>query len=149
MSPNSRGVRQKKNSRVKHAGGRPTLYRPEYCESVVEFCGLGYSLTAYAGSLRVARDTIYEWAQEHQEFSDAVKKARAARIMSLEAGLMSSGVAGRNPTAYIFALKNASPEEWRDVQKQEISGPGDGPIRMQSVPLLTDEDLLRIAAQAS
>ena len=32
--------------------GRPTLYRPEYCERAIAFMSQGYSVTALAGHLR-------------------------------------------------------------------------------------------------
>jgi len=31
---------------LKHAGGRPSEYRPEYCQVVIDHMALGFSLTA-------------------------------------------------------------------------------------------------------
>lgn len=79
--------------------------------------GLGYSLTAFAGTIGVCRDTLHEWTREHPEFSDAVKVAKAKRTFTLETKLL-NGEIGPHVTAAIFALKNAAPEEWRE--KHEI-----------------------------
>jgi hypothetical protein len=60
---------------LKHPGGRPSQYRPEYCQAVIDFTSQGFSLTAFAGSIRVAKDTVYEWIKVHAQFSDAVARA--------------------------------------------------------------------------
>ena len=46
---------------LKHPGGRPSEYRPEYCEMVQEHMAKGKSLTAFAGSIKVSAFTVYEW----------------------------------------------------------------------------------------
>ena len=95
------------------SGGRPTKYETKYCQAAIAFMGQGYSKTAFAGSIGVARDTLNEWASVHPEFSAAIKVGQSARVMCLEQGLLSSEM-GPRVTARIFALKNADPEEWRD-----------------------------------
>jgi hypothetical protein len=100
---------------AKHAGGRPSDYRPEYCEAVEAFMAQGYSLTAFAGSISQARDTIYEWMRAHREFSDAVNRARPKRVAALETKLLTARRGGE-VAASIFALKNADPTEWREVR---------------------------------
>lgn len=95
--------------------GRPSKYSPAYCNEVIACMGQGFSLTAFAGSIGVSRDSVYEWAKEHREFSDALSKAKAKRSMYWEGRLMEGGsITG----AAIFALKNVDPGEWRD--KHEI-----------------------------
>lgn len=100
---------------VKQPRGRPSEYRPEYAELVIEFMAQGFSLTAFAGHIRVARDTVYEWIKRHSDFSDAVSRARPARVTALEAKLLRSRK-GAETSAAVFALKNADPTEWRDVR---------------------------------
>lgn len=106
--------------------GRPTDYRDDYCDRVIEFMKSGFSLTAFAGEIRVSRETIYEWARVHPEFSDAVRIAQASRTGTLEKGLLDQELAGPQITARIFALKNASPLDWRD--RHEHVGADGGPI---------------------
>ncbi len=109
------------------AGGRPTNYQPEFCDGIVEYMGQGFSKTAFAGHIGVCHDTIIEWAKVHPEFSDAVKRGKAARTSSLERGLLENEL-GPKVTARIFALKNASPEEWRD--RHEVTGADGGPLQV-------------------
>lgn len=101
--------------------GRPTAYDSKFCDKLISFMGKGYSLTAFAGSISVCRDTLNEWARQHDEFSDAVKVGKAKRTMRLEQTLL-AGQTGPKVTAHIFALKNADPEGWRDKQEVEHSG---------------------------
>jgi hypothetical protein len=102
-------------------GGRPTKFKPAYCNEVIAAGQEGLSLTAFAGSIGVARSTINEWMGEHSEFSEAVKVHQAKRTEYLERTLLSSEQ-GPKVTARIFALKNADPENWKDKQEHEHSG---------------------------
>ena len=122
----------------KHAGGRPSEYRPEYCDMVIEFMAQGYSLTAFAGSIRKSKDQIYRWIVAHSEFSNAVTRARSARVAALEAKLLRSRK-GAETSAAIFALRNADPTEWRDVRNVQH----DHTVRAE---MLSDKQLYAIAA---
>jgi hypothetical protein len=97
-----------------HAG-RPTTYKPEYCDQVIDFMGKGGSLTAFAGSLKQSAKTIYAWVERHPEFADAVERARAARLVPWEQKLMTAEKSAQAACA-IFALKNCAPDEWREVR---------------------------------
>ncbi len=116
--------------------GRPTLYEPEFCAQVVAYMAKGFSLTAFAGHIRVARETIYEWARVHPEFSDAVKVAMGCRVEVLEEGLLDTSMPSPQITARIFALKNASPQDWRD--RHEHTGPDGGPIQVTVAKFTAD-----------
>lgn len=118
--------------------GRPSEYRPEYCQAVIDFMGQGYSLTAFAGSIRMSRDTVYRWIREHTDFSDAVARARPARVAALEAKLLRARK-GAETSAAVFALKNADPLEWRDVRSVDHQ-------HSMKVEQLTDAQLYAIAA---
>ena len=61
--------------------GRPTKYDPAFVDKAYEYAEGGWekcnhnhpSVIGFARSLRVARSTIYKWAQEHPEFSDTLE----------------------------------------------------------------------------
>jgi hypothetical protein len=98
--------------------GRPTDYRPEYCDMAVEFMGRGYSLTAFAAHIGVARMTVYEWESVHPQFSDAIKRARDARVLCLETELRNTEI-NAIVTSRIFMLKNAAKHEYNDKDDQK------------------------------
>lgn len=98
--------------------GRPSKYKPVYCDEVINTMATGLSLTAFAGDIGVSRETVNNWQHEHPEFLDAVKTAKAKRTLALEKQMLAMEN-GPAVTARIFALKNADPEEWREKQHIE------------------------------
>ena len=119
-------------------GGRQSEYREEYCSMAIEAMAKGLSLTAFAGSILKSRDTVYEWMTVHREFADAVSRGRAARTLHLEQKLLSARY-GAQCSAAIFALRNAQPDEWKDVRSVEHQ-------HLHAIRQLTDDELNRIAA---
>jgi hypothetical protein len=118
--------------------GRPSLYRPEYCEQVMDYMRKGHSLSAFAGSIECARETVYEWMSKHPEFSEAVSRGRSMRLVPWEEKLMKCE-RGAEVAATIFALKNCDPEEWREVRYATF----DHNVKIET---LSDEQLLAIAS---
>lgn len=104
-------------------GGRPTTYDPAFCEEAIEFMSRGYSVGALAGHLRVARSTVYLWAETHHEFSDALEVGKSLSQLFWEGRNIEIAKSGDgNATATIFALKNRARDDWRDRQEVEQSG---------------------------
>lgn len=57
-------------------GGRPTKYKPEYCEAVIEMGKKGYSMAEMAAECGVDKTTLTrDWPNAHPEFSNALKTA--------------------------------------------------------------------------
>lgn len=98
---------------------RPTKYKPEYCEALVEHMSAGASITSFAAEIDVDRSTITEWANVHPEFSTAVKrgKAKCAAWWERKGREGASGDSPVNPTLVIFGLKNMAPDDWRDKRE--------------------------------
>ena len=44
--------------------GRPSKYKPEYCERVLEMAAEGCSWAEYAAEFGIDRTTLYDWAAE-------------------------------------------------------------------------------------
>ena len=126
----------------RNPGGRPTLYRPEYCDQVVEAAATeGLSLEAFAGMIGVCSSTVYDWIKAHRDFSEACACAKSARILWWERKLGRS-TKGASTTAAVFALKNHAPQTWRDIKTTEHK-------HSVSYEKLTDQQLLAIASGMS
>lgn len=111
--------------RLVDVGGRPTKYRPEYCEEVQDFCAGGLSLTAFAGKIGVSRRTIAHWCEAHPEFADAceIAKAKAALWYEAQARQVAKGEGGPGAaTIVMFALKNFSSDDFSDRRSIEHVG---------------------------
>jgi hypothetical protein len=120
--------------------GRPSLYRPEYCQRAIDYMGQGFSLTALAGHLGMSKDAIYDWINLYPDFRHAVNMGRAARVAALEAKLLATSQ-GVGVTAAIFALKNADPDEWQDRYHTETR------VNV-SIRQMSNAELMAIASQA-
>lgn len=128
--------------------GRPSEYKPEYCQEVIDFMSEGYSIGAFAGHIGVARQTLYNWMDAHPEFMDAVKVAEGLSQNAWESRLIDFSKTGEgNATALIFGLKNRARHDWRDVTTREVSGVDGGAIEIKTKRPedLTDEELAALA----
>lgn len=105
--------------------GRPSKYKPEYCDLVVEHMEKGLSFEAFAAVIKVNRDTIYEWEKVHPEFAEAKKNASDANLLFWEKlgidhilnisesfGEGFSKSKSLNASVWIFNMKNRF--KWRD-----------------------------------
>lgn len=109
------------------SAGRPSEYKPAYCDEVVSLMATGLSLTAAMGELGFHRNTAMLWAKAHPEFMCAIEKGQAKRTLYLERTMLDCDI-GPRVTARIFALKNAAPDEWREKVVNEHVGKDGGPI---------------------
>jgi hypothetical protein len=96
--------------------GRPTKYKPEYCQMLIDHMASGLSYECFGAVIDVARSTIYEW-EKIPEFSDAKKTAFDKNRMFWEkAGLNGMFMGGKdnpfNATVWVFNMKNRF--NWRD-----------------------------------
>lgn len=101
--------------------GQPTKYRPKYCKDVVDFARRTGKPFAYFGvEIGVSRDTLYEWANTHKEFSYAKKRANEeANNFMIGLGLKATQGKIRyfNTGAFAMIMKNC--HGWRDNPEPE------------------------------
>lgn len=55
--------------------GRPTKYKEEYCQKLIEHMSQGLSYETFGVTIGVHLDTCYEWEKRHSKFSEAKKIA--------------------------------------------------------------------------
>ena len=129
-------------------GGRPSKYKPEYCEQIIEFFSgpkserivksvitgkNDYEKTEYetvplelptlrkfARSIGVNKDTVIEWTKQHPEFSDAYNEIKELQ----KEFLVDNGLAGLYPPAsFIFTAKNIT--DMRDQTQIDHTSKGE------------------------
>lgn len=107
------------NPTSKNLGGRPTDFKPEYCQQLIEHMEEGYSFESFAGRVKKSRATIYNWLDAQPEFLDAKNTAfECSRFFWENIGINISRLGEGNATAYIFNMKNRFPDEWREKQTE-------------------------------
>ena len=114
--------------------GRPTDYRPEMCEQVIEWGKLGKSRAWIASELGVCKRTLDVWAEKHTDFLSALSLAKTFEQRWWEdkgqehiaAQVFQSAMWGRSMAARF-------PDDWRETSRQEQTGLNGGPIQVAKV----------------
>lgn len=109
--------------------GRPTDYRPDLCDIVIEGGAQGYSLLEMCFTVCKSYETFQRWRREHPDFQEAVKQAqRLSQAWWERKGREATfgEIEGFNSTSYIFQMKNRFREDWRD--RHEVTGADGGPV---------------------
>ena len=136
-------------------GGRPSKYRPEFCEQAAKLCRLGAIDRNIADFFQVSESTLNLWKLKHPEFSESLKRSRdeidsqverslfhraigyshrSEKVFQFQGQVIRAKTVEHYPpdvAAMIFWLKNRKPGEWRQTP---IDPDGD------SKPPLIDED---------
>lgn len=163
----------------KHPGGRPTKYNAQFHPLLAESLARnGLTNEQIAEKMGLATSTVSLWMNEHQEFSDALKRGREEPDDKVERSLykLATGFEYEaekpmvvsignnegsevqlvkyrervlpNTTAQIFWLKNRRPDRWRDKQEIEHSGFVDDVSPEQRRKRLAELEAKRKAKQA-
>lgn len=142
---------------------RPSKYDPSFPEQARKLCLLGATDLEIADFFEVSIASLYRWKNEHPEFCEALKEAKAEADKRVEESLYQRALgysheavkifmpAGASEpvkvpyrehyppdtTAAIFWLKNRRPEAWRDKHEVEHS---------HRIEQMSDDELARIAS---
>jgi transposase len=110
---------------VKRPVGKPTDYKPEYCQELIDYMAQGYGYLAFAGKIGVSIQTMYDWEKAHDEYLEAKERAFEANRRVWDEAATDAALGrktGINPTIMIFNLKNRFPKEWRDRRELDLAG---------------------------
>lgn len=126
---------------AKGPGGRPTKYKPEYCQLLIEHMEKGFSFRSFSGVIKTSIECIYHWRDTIPEFSDAEKHGRALELLFYEkigqAG-MTGQIPGFNLGAWIFNMKNRFKWTDRFVGEIEHTGTVSHEYRLDASTLVKD-----------
>lgn len=103
--------------------GRPTDYREEYCELVVELGRQGKSHAQISATIGQSRTTLYNWADQFPEFMNAMTRARElSQSWWEDQGQLGIWSKEFNPSAWAKSMSARFPDEYTDKTKTEHSG---------------------------
>jgi hypothetical protein len=104
---------------VKRPVGRPTEYKPEYCETVKMLLKEGKALKQIYAVLDVSQTCFNEWREKHPEFGSAVNDHLSdAEAAWIEKGMKNLDNKNFNAALYSFMMQNL--HKWS--RKTEQSG---------------------------
>ena len=97
--------------------GRPSTFKPEYCEAVVHYASLGHTIGATCGLLGISREVFNNWAVSIPDFQQATARAKTVRQAFYEAHLIDIARRGGDSTrlgAIKLGLLNVGGEDWKE-----------------------------------
>lgn len=139
----------------KPKAGRPSGYKPEYCQLVIDHMKNGMSIAAFAASVGVSRKTIWKWGKDHPEFCNACEVAKETAQIWFER-LALAIASGQHKTLKddkgIARYKDANPgmvmflmsrrfSDYQDPKAKLLSGASDS-VFDDDDEMEDDEDLL-------
>lgn len=136
--------------------GRPTKYRPEFSAVARALCARGATDLELAAEFGVSIDTIRYWQTKHEDFCLALKVKKGEFDHRIERAFAQRATGYTQPATKFFLprgsrkpvrvdyLEHFPPDpgaakmwlaarratEWREVNRQELSGPDGGPIEV-------------------
>lgn len=118
---------------AKRPVGRPTKYKPEYCEQIIELGKAGKSIAQMASFFDVDKASIYRWAEEDDTFRTALARAKAHSQNWWEEAAQNN-LASRDFNAQLWLKSVASRfrDDYTERQQTEITGAEGGPVQVQS-----------------
>jgi hypothetical protein len=125
--------------------GRPTDYRPEYCEQVIAMGEQGYSVVEMCAELKVVRNTLVtEWPKANPEFLTALTHAKQLSQAWWERKgrdclIMGPGQGTFNASVWSRSMAARFPEDWRENKGVELTGPGGGAVEVRQVTFVTPD----------
>lgn len=103
--------------------GRPTDYKPEYCELVQELGMKGWSLAQIAAYLGHGRKTLYNWMDEHEEFLHAITQAHDLALAWWEhAGQNGMFMTSFSANAWGLQVRNRFSKDYQDKRELAVTG---------------------------
>jgi len=113
--------------------GRPSLYKPEYCEEVIALGKIGKSTEAIGAILGVGTKTLYNWRDENPEFLHALELAKEFELQWWEDIAQTHMIENKesdkiNASIWSRSMAARFPKKYREQVKQEITGADGAPL---------------------
>ena len=115
--------------------GRPSKYNPDFCDKVIALGREGKSPVQIAVALGVPRTTMLSWADEHDEFSTALTRAKELeQDWGETAGQQGMFADKFNAAVWKKSMEARFRQDYTD--RQELSGPNGGAIEVTRIELV-------------
>ena len=127
---------------TKRPVGRPSKYKPEYCERVIELAKQGCGWADYAAEFEIDRASLYDWAASHEEFSTALSRAKVLEQQWWERAGRTGMMADKfNALVWKTSVQARFRDDYTERKVTEVSGPDGGAIKTETVTKIDTRDL--------
>ncbi len=114
--------------------GRPSKYKPEFCQRVLELAAEGCGWADYAAEFNVDRKTLFRWGEDHEEFRAALSRAKVLEQVWWEkAGRTGMGADKFNALVWKTSVQARFRDDYTEKRITEVSGPDGSAIKTESV----------------
>ena len=98
--------------------GRPTIYREEFCQQLIDHMSQGLSMDSFAGEVGISKKTIYNWIDRQPEFLHAYNIGLSkSQLWWEKAGRSGMFKGGFSASVWIFSMKNKF--NWVDKKESD------------------------------
>lgn len=124
-----------KEAPVKRPMGRPSKYKPEYCDRAIMLGKEGYSMSEIAAEFEVDRASLIRWCEEHEDFRTALRAAKTFEQAWFEREARMN-MKNRDFNSNLWYRSAAS--RFRDdyTERKEVSGPDGGAMKVETTTKL-------------
>lgn len=126
-------------AKVKRPVGRPSKYKPEYCERVIELAKEGAGWAEYAAEFEVDRPTLYDWAAAHEDFSTALTRAKVLEQAWFEReGRLNLRNREFNANLWGKSVSARFRDDYTERKETQLTGANGGAVQVESKSVDTD-----------
>jgi hypothetical protein len=120
--------------------GRPTIYKPEYCDLMIEMLSEGASFTEFRAAVGgVSRQTLSNWREQNPEFLDAYSRAEAIGQAYWEKRLRTEIMFDNKANAALVKLYFANRFNWHDKQATDHTS-SDGSMKPSVIEIVAPNE---------
>lgn len=117
-------------AKEKRPRGRPSKYKPEYCDLIVELAKTGAGWAEWAVACDVDRTTLFKWGDEHPDFFTALTRAKLLEQVWWEQAGRSGLFAEKfNALTWKTSMQARFREDYTERKVQEVTGANGGAIK--------------------
>jgi hypothetical protein len=131
----------------KARNGRPTDYRPEFCEMLIEHMRKGYSFDTFGAEVFCGNTTLYRWVEQYQDFRDAKEiGTKLSHEWWERQGLKGLNIGPKSFHGQVWSITMKNRFGYRDRQEVQLTGADGGPVAIQKTVKWDAEAAARLKA---
>ena len=124
-------------AKEKRPVGRPSKYRPEFCELIIELAKKGAGWAEWAIACGVDRPTLYYWGEQHPEFLTALSRAKIHEQAWWEREGRSGMRADKfNALVWKTSMQARFRDDYTERKETALTGADGGAIKMETTQKL-------------
>ena len=118
---------------LKKTAGRPSKYNPAFCDRVIELAKEGAGWAEYAADFGVDRASLYRWAEQHEDFAQALTRAKVLEQAWFEReGRLNLRNREFNANLWGKSVSARFREDYTERKETQVTGANGGPVQIQS-----------------